>query len=303
MAAMTKTRSRLSALTFAVLAACTGGGMDDPDLVPGADAGQEESWHDLIASAWALPAGAERYLCVRTTLEEDVYIDAFDAISPGGTHHTVLTVGPPSGPDGARPCNSFENHHIMIFGSGVGTEAFSLPPGVAVRVEAGQQLLLNLHLFNASEDELEGVSGIRARIAARADVEHVAESVLMGPLDLDIGPGEQEVVGGCTLDDDATIFAVAPHMHQLGRHMTVHARRASGDALIHDGPYDFDAQEVLPVEPVELAAGDFVEVRCRYDNDTGERVRWGESSLDEMCFAGVYRYPVRDDAGLFVCNE
>lgn len=37
--------------------------------------------------------------------------------------------------------------------------------------------------------------------------------------------------------------------------------------------------------PVPMRAGDWVEVRCHYTNKTPKTVNWGESSLDEMCFA------------------
>lgn len=275
---------------------------------PAADAGQsgetdaagEDGWIELVAGDWSLPPGTEGYVCARVTLEEDVLLTAFEAIAPPGTHHTVLTVGDPSGPDGVGPCQAFTNHDTMVFGSGVGTDPFTLPEGVAVPVAAGQQLLLNLHLFNTTDAELTGTSGTRALRASPDAIAHRAESVLMGPVQLEIPPGEHEEIGRCTFQDQATIFAVGPHMHQLGRHMTVHARRAAGDVLIHDAAYSFDDQQIVGFEPIEMAPGDHVEVRCVYDNDTGRTVGFGDSSLEEMCFAGISRYPIRDD-GLFVC--
>lgn len=291
----------LTALTS--LLACTGNSaVPEPDAQgPDVDA-QGESWRELISGDWSLAPGAERYLCVRTTVTEDLYLGAFDAMSPVGTHHTVLTVGAPSGPDGIVPCDSFANHDVMMYGSGVGNGAFELPDGVAVRVRAGQQLLLNLHLFNTSDAEVTGTSGTLARVLDESEVEHVAEAVLMGPIGFEIPTGEQEITGGCTLRDDSTLFAIAPHMHQLGRHMTVHARRDDGDVMIHDGPYDFDEQEIVNVEPIEVSAGDYVEVKCRYDNHREGPVSFGESSTEEMCFAGLYRYPARDDS-YFVCVD
>ena len=37
-------------------------------------------------------------------------------------------------------------------------------------------------------------------------------------------------------------------------------------------------------------------VECTYVNQTGQTVRWGESSDDEMCFGGFYRYPAIGEA-------
>ncbi len=50
------------------------------------------------------------------------------------------------------------------------------------------------------------------------------------------------------------LFAVMPHMHQLGSHMktTVHAN--GQDAVIHDGPFSFDEQIVHRFEPLPVRA-------------------------------------------------
>jgi hypothetical protein len=53
------------------------------------------------------------------------------------------------------------------------------------------------------------------------------------------------------------------------------------------------------VDPLELRAGDTVRLTCRWDNSAANQpivdgvqqqpreVRWGESSLDEMCLGGL----------------
>ncbi len=122
------------------------------------------------------------------------------------------------------------------------------------------------------------------------------------PLSLTISPGEHSVTGVCTFKKDATLFGVAPHMHQLGVHMQVIAHSSeSGSQTILDAPYAFNDQQITPLgAELPMRAGDRVEIRCDYRNDTGETVSWGESSLDEMCFAGLYRYP-RDPDGVFTC--
>jgi hypothetical protein len=260
----------------------------------------------LVASEWSLEAGAETYYCVRKTLTEDLWVRAFDALATEGTHHTVLTFGEPDAPDGVVECGSFDNHEVMAYGTGVGARPFVFPEGVAVKVPAGKQLLLNLHVFNTGAEPLSGLSGVRAAPAARGAEAGLteAEAVLMGPMDLTIPPGKQAVEGCCTLRADATLFAVAPHMHQLGTHMLVTAESsAAGTEILHDAPYDFEDQQVslLPA-PVSLKKGDRVGVRCDYTNTTQATVKFGESTLDEMCFAGIYRYPP-DPTAFFVCTE
>jgi hypothetical protein len=260
-------------------------------------------WQNLISGDWQLEPGTEDYICVRTTLDRDVAIAAFEAINPNGTHHTVLTVGPPSEADGITPCSSFVQHGTMIFGSGVRTGTFEIPDGVVMRIRAGQQLLLNLHLFNTSPAPINGTSGARVLMVDPSSVELEAESILAGTFSLSLPPQVETLTRGtCTLTSESTLFAVQPHMHQLGRYMKVTARVGGQDRVIHDGVYDFGEQPIYPMEPLKMAAGDSLHVECTHENTTNAVVTWGESSTAEMCHAGVYRYPAAS-TGYFFCQN
>jgi hypothetical protein len=265
-----------------------------------ADAGG--GWKTLVTGRWDIDAGKEAYRCMRFTLPEDVFIGSFRALSPPGTHHTVLTVAEEAGlPDGITTCNAQTNAAWSITGSGVGTNDFTMPKGVAVHLRAGQQLLLNLHLFNVSDQPLTGLSGTLIKLVAEKDVKQTSESLLAGPLNLDIPVGGPTVqIGQCTMKTDGTLYAVLPHMHQLGVHMKAIAKSSiQGDVVLHDGDYSFDEQIVYPIDEVQMKAGDQVQVECTYQNTTNKAVQWGDSSLAEMCFAGLFRYPA--DTGSFLC--
>jgi len=232
-----------------------------------------------------------------------MFIQGFEAINPPGTHHTLLTMGEPTAPDGVEPCNAGTNRTVSVFGSGVGTDRLQFPEGVALKIEAGTQLLLNLHLFNTSDEVMSDVSGTRIRAIPEAEVVHTAEGILAGTVLLDIPPGETTThKGSCTMATDTTIFAVAPHMHQLGVYEKVVAESSrQGSVTIHDEPYSFDEQSYALIEPVDMAAGDKVRIECTHQNTTTDQVTFGESSLAEMCFAGLYRYPATGD--FFVCSD
>jgi Copper type II ascorbate-dependent monooxygenase, C-terminal domain len=103
------------------------------------------------------------------------------------------------------------------------------------------------------------------------------------------------------MDHDVTLFGIGPHMHQLGVHMKAVAHSSlMGDVVLSDKPYDFEVQTVYPLTTeVRMKAGDTITVECTYLNATGKTVVFGESTLDEMCFAGTYGYPAGE--GAFVC--
>jgi hypothetical protein len=267
-----------------------------------ADAGDD--WLSLIEAEWKLDPNSEAHLCARATVPRDAYLHEFAPLIPLGTHHTVLSVhAGGEAPDGVVSCAADVSGR-QIFGAGVGTENEALPDGIAAQVHAGEQLLLNLHLFNAGDAPLEGRSGVKVRTMDEADVKNVAEGVLAGPLTLEIPPGGPTKQGGqCSFDHDATIISVGPHMHQLGVHMRVVAHSSvAGDTMLFDGPYAFDSQQRYPVDFVEMKAGDVVRVECTYQNDTDHAVAWGQSSLDEMCFASITRFPAANGAAYLCTN-
>jgi hypothetical protein len=276
---------------------------DGGSVLSGFLAEADGGWLRLIAANWYLEAGHEAHLCARMTATRDAYLHEFSPLIPLGTHHTVLTVVPGgSTPDGMAPCSGGDVSGYQIYGSGVGSESFALPKGIAMRVRAGEQLVMNLHLFNVRDTALSGTSGVLVRTMPSEQVEQIAEGVLAGPLSLTIPTGRVTERGQCTFNQASTIFSVTPHMHQLGVHMKVIADSSeAGSVVLFDGDYNFDLQQKFQVDSLHMKAGDVVRVECTYQNDGAHTVHWGQSSLDEMCFVGLARFPAAQ-SGSYLCS-
>lgn len=305
----------LSGLVSALLivVACGGGGGGDDDQFdaggnPGdPDAGNGGDYENLITRSWSIPAGTEFYQCTAITMTEDVYVNSFRALSPVGTHHTVLSVASsPSRPDGDYDCDAGNLETTMKFASGVGVGELSFPEGVAMKISAGSQVHLNLHLFNVADTEVTGTSGTEIIRVPASEVVEEAEVVFGGKYSINLAPdanNTQDVVGGCRFQQAGTLTAYWPHMHQLGRHMKIIHEANAGPVTIHDSSYDFNEQINYQLDqPIEVAAGERFEITCTYLNDTGGNVTFGDSSNNEMCFVGFYRYPATG-ADIFACTE
>lgn len=292
------------------LAACGGGNSGDD--VPPIDAAvatvdAPDGWETLMQGSWTLAAGEEGYFCVYATVPRDVDIKAFRPIIPLGTHHTVLTRYSGSAPDGTVRCSVGTNGQSMIYGSGVGSPDFAFPSGVGMRLTAGTRLLLNLHLYNASDMPLSGTSGTLFQEAAAGEVQHVGEVVLAGPtVTLSVPTGVSTQSGTCNISNVTSepiqVFALSQHMHKLGTNLrTVVRRSGSADIELQNLPYNFEQQSFqLKTPVVELRPGDVLTTYCSYNNTTGAVVRFGESSNDEMCFSDLFYYPAQGAA--FVCS-
>lgn len=258
-----------------------------------------DGWLRLMEADWEMAPNAEGYRCMTLTVPEDVLITAFAPQSPPGTHHATFGVSPSAnGPDGVYACGVGLSADRRLQGSGAGTEPSELPPGIAMRVHRGEQIMMNVHLFNATDEPLRGRSGMWIKTIAEGEAVAEAETVLAGPLSLFVPVGRSTQRGRCTLQADVTLFSVAPHMHQKGIHMRASALKGGRETVIYDGDYDFDHQLVYAIDPIKLRAGDAVEVECTYENDTDGPIRWGDSTLDEMCFIGVSLYPAFNHGAL-----
>lgn len=248
---------------------------------------------EIIASDWEIAPGDEKYLCLRKTADADLRINQFRTVMPTGTHHLGLFVSPtPDKEDGMIECGLLETGDREIVGGGPGAEGLGLPPGVALRFDQGNQLLLQLHLFNPTDGPLRGRTSVEGVALAKEAVKVEADVLSAQLLALVIPPGRTRAPGRCTFDRAQTLVAFGVHMHETGRHAKVVLHRANGgDQLLRDGDYDFTEQRRYPLDRIEVAAGDYVDYECTYENTTDRTITWGESSLDEMCLFNFYRFP------------
>ncbi|MBK9034904.1 MAG: hypothetical protein IPL61_27180 [Myxococcales bacterium] len=277
---MRSTSLAVPALGALLFAGCT----DDP---PPTD---PPTWEPLVTASWSLAPGEERTSQVSlTAVPDDVAITAIRPIAPLGTHHTLLAKGDASLTDGT-----------FIYASGVGTPELAFPPGAAMKLEAGQLLGLQLHIYNIAETTLTGTSGVEVQTADPTTIQHDVDLFLPGPKDLAIAPGVATARGTCTVTAPQTVFAVFPHMHQYGTHLTTTLTAGGVPRVIYDDAYSFEHQKIVPFESIELAPGDTITTECTWNNTTGATITYGESSDTEMCYSILFRYP---DDGREFCEQ
>jgi hypothetical protein len=312
-------RTAIACGLFMAAAACGNDGTgNNPDGGSGSDGGTpgmdafvpDPGYTKLISRTWTIPPGsADTYKCVRVTLTEDTYLTNIMAQAPLGTHHTVLSIADgngTSGPDGEQDCGVGTLGMVMLYASGVGTSPLDFPTDVSVKIPAGKQIHLNLHLFNASDEPLMGESGIWVK-SQPTPTPTLAEMVFAGGFIFSIPPTGQPhpFSAGCMANSNFTLFALWPHMHVLATKSKFEVTRGSAEPIVlHDMPYSFEEQTYWKMAPeFQVQQGDRIRVTCTWVNPVGNgTVRFGDSTNQEMCFTGMYRYPAQD-AGLFQCTD
>lgn len=310
---MKSSRALAPLLTLALVSACSdsgGGGVDapggDPDGGGDVDAAIPAGYTRLIGRTWTLPGGQpDTYKCVRVTLPQEVTVSEIMAQAPFGTHHTVLSIasGSAAGPDGETDCSVQTLGMVMLYASGVGTSPLVFPADVGLRIPAGTQIHLNLHLFNSSDQPLSGDSAILVKSPPSTPTQF-AENVFAGTFRIAVPPGQTvTVAGSCTAQRDYTIFALWPHMHQIATHQKVEILRGGTPTTLLDRDFHFAEQNYYLQDPqVQVRVGDQIRVSCTYNNTTSTTVTFGDSSNQEMCFSGLYRYPAAGGGNIFECS-
>lgn len=305
---MTKVLGAALIVSLGLAGACGGKNMgtgDDQtgDDQPGSDAGgsgadaSTDGFVPLIMRDWSLNANQEAYRCVRIAVPEDMWVTGFRALSPTGTHHEVLTISDGGGQLGEYNCNAGSLDTKMLYAAGVNTDDLLFPDGVATHLAKGQLINLNLHLFDLSDKAESGTSGILVKTVDQSQVVNEADMEFAGTFTINI-PSDNTphtAVGGCNAPADWHIFTLWPHMHQTAIHQKL---TVDGNTLL-DTDYQFAEQKNYPMADTLISKGSKIEVTCTYQNDTGSVKHFGESSTDEMCFTGMYKYPA--DGNVFGC--
>jgi hypothetical protein len=181
-----------------------------------------------------------------------------------------------------------------------------LPPGTALKLSKGAKLLLQVHYHKNGRPELD-----QSRVGlyfARGPVDRavIVNAAVNTKFVLKPGEANQKVVAQTILPADATVWSVSPHMHLLGRAMTMTAHLPSGATvpMVRIDDWDFNWQESYNYKkPLKLPKGTVVRAEAVFDNSERnprqhtqppKEVRWGEQTTDEMCI-GFFTMTVDDE--------
>lgn len=169
------------------------------------------------------------------------------------------------------------------------------PPGMAWRLDPGNDLVLNMHLKPTGK-----VETIRARIGLYFTPDAPTKLPILVQLEhdaaLNIPAGDANFVveDSLTLPEAVDVLAIYPHAHYLGKRLEGWAALPNGSRidLILIPSWDIDRQSIYRfAAPVPLSAGSTIHMRYSYDNSAANphnpnsppiRVTSGNRSADEM---------------------
>jgi hypothetical protein len=195
----------------------------------------------------------------------------------------------------------------MLGGWAPGMPPNDFPEGTGTLIEKGSYIVLQMHYFNQTDSMKLDASGIGIHFASepvtkRARILPIAQWNLYIPA----GDSYAEHKASWEVKTDIVIHTVMPHMHYIGKDMTVSVNHPDGSSeIILDVPrYDFNWQTVYEfVEPLVVPKGSSISMISHHDNSVNNPanpsdppidVRWGESTTEEMAIAWI-NYTNKDE--------
>jgi len=268
---------------------------------------------DLVVETpndFVIPAqGEDVYRCfvIPTNLPEDKYISAIE-YHPGNRKIVHHVLGYVDITGGARiKDEKDEGPGYMCFsGPGIpthgdlggwapGAEPSFLPEGVGRSLPKKADLVVQVHYHPSGKPETDRTTvGLYfSKVPVRQTLHWNA--ALNPGMKLPAGQSNIEIKANWEIPVDVTALGIAPHMHLLGRDMTMTATLPDGRNLdlIQVDDWDFNWQNQYWFDrPVDLPKGSTLRVVAHFDNSSDNprnptnppvEVHWGEATTDEMC--------------------
>jgi hypothetical protein len=256
---------------------------------------------DFASQTYTLQPGEEKYFCYTTNLpaDRDIAITKVTPTYGAGTHHILMSQAVAPEPAFSECPVLSKQTWVPLYGGGKGSGPLVMPDNVGFKpLTRGQQIILQLHLQNASD------SPISAHTAMRIDyVESTPDLIQAGFVGFDnrrlvIPPHSDAAMNemSCLITKDLDVFAILGHMHKYGTRLDVSRGAVAGEEMLYEETWNFDAQPVTPTS-FKLNPNDNLHLRCTYRNDGEAPLTYGESSDNEMCVLLLYYAPARETRG------
>jgi hypothetical protein len=293
------------------------GGAEAPDdnasssSSSGASGGENPSSSSLDVTLktgdFEVPPG-DSFECFYTDVTTDKELSVVSATGhqgPGG-HHIVAYYTDVSRAATHHPCEDAEmvSWH-QVAGGNVDTSVeglVELPEGLAVKVPAGKQLVVQAHYINTSGAAQMVNDAITIHVVKPEEVKAYANYFVAIDGSFEVPPqGSFTRTSTCTVGRDLTTVLLLGHMHEWGKHYKL--ERLDGDAAetLYETEWVPTYTSHPPVkrytmdQPLTLKQGTKLRQTCEWNNTTADTLLFPR----EMCIAFFYYFP---DVGALECE-
>jgi mono/diheme cytochrome c family protein len=249
------------------------------------------------------------YFVTPTHFKEDVWVQAAEA-RPGNravVHHIVVSYRDPK-LGGRETARGFGDG--LVVGEAPGDLPLFLPPGMAIKIPAGAELVWQMHYTPngkpAKDKSQIGLVFYKGK-EPPTRIAHTRGAV-NASFAIPAGASNYKVESEWVAPRDLLLLSFMPHMHLRGKDFQYVAEYPDGrsEILLNVPRYDFAWQTSYRLaKPVLLPKGTKVHCTAHFDNSKGnpanpdatKSVTWGDQTWEEMMigwFDYVWQQPEKD---------
>lgn len=272
--------------------------------------GQYETW----IGDWQMAPGKEQTKCVIKKLDnpEAIWVTGIHSKLDSGSHHMIVyKTGDTEEQTEPFECDPFTEtltgKAFPLLITQVSDESLVMPPGVAVKFEPYQAIRIEAHFLNYFPEEITAHGEVSFDTILEEDVWSEADMLFYGDVGFELPPNQEHQTNWSflTVAEDVEVFAMTGHTHQFGTNVEVYYADGVEDDSTPvyplEQPFQWDESPVTQYDPpLKFNGSNGLRFRCSWDNPTDEKIGFGESANQEMCFVWAYYYP---SAGYQVCVD
>lgn len=250
-----------------------------------------------------IPPGSDITYCsyLDSTIADATDVIHYRVFGSLTSHHAILFAAKQSRPVDTHVCteDDMTNGRFLAGGGAEGVSNVDIPDGLAFRIPANTQIMIQTHWINATLNAVDG--------QAVAYITGVPSSPTRQTMDLfDVVNASFTLPAGkvttatttCTIKKDLQIFAIAGHMHEFGQHFDFTIADAGGAnmQMLWSKDWAPEYQSAPPytvfttAQPLLFKAGQQVSAACTWSNLTASDISFPR----EMCVGTTFYFPADD---------
>lgn len=255
-----------------------------------------------------VPAG-DSFTCfyTKTITEKELTVVRASAKQGSGGHHVTVYYVDSEHPEDTHTCSDAEmaSWHQIIGASAQGEPVVDVPEGLAFKVPANKQIVVQAHYINTTGATFKTKDSITIEMEDPKNIKAYANLWVLNDAAFKMdahAPGSS--VSTCTLAKDLDVVILFGHEHELGKHFMFERMDDNDNPVETLYETDWAAEyashpprKLFTMDkPLHFPAGMKVRQTCNWENTTPDPVTFPR----EMCVTLAYYYP---DDGFQVCDS
>lgn len=251
----------------------------------------------LLTEPLIIEPGTEKLFCSELTVtESDLLIrGTIGRQMVGGHHLAIFLANQPTGASAPYECSDdMVNFRYVTGGGGRPGTDIVIPDGLALKVAAGETIVIQSHYINTSTETWHKMDSIEILPADPATNPTIMDSFIMNNSGFEVPPRQtdMESVQDCTVEAEMSLHLATGHMHEFGTVYDLELIRPGGEVeTLYHSDAAYELKDFIGFSqfdpPLVINPGDQLRTRCRWENPTDEPLKFPE----EMCSAVMYYSP------------